>query len=56
VATIGLPQVNPDHVVSPPLVTAGNEITQIARFLRPGKDSYTAADVVRFVLGQFVAA
>jgi nitronate monooxygenase len=50
VATIGLPQINVEGEASQPLVTAGNEVTQIARFLRPGRDSYTAAEVVGLLL------
>jgi NAD(P)H-dependent flavin oxidoreductase YrpB (nitropropane dioxygenase family) len=51
VATIGLPQILSQNEVSLPLVTAGNEITHIARFLRPGQDSYKAAQVVSDLLG-----
>jgi NAD(P)H-dependent flavin oxidoreductase YrpB (nitropropane dioxygenase family) len=51
-ATIGLPQIIAENEVSLPLVTAGNEITHIARFLRPGQDSYNAAQVVGALLGQ----
>jgi len=51
-ATIGLPQIISQHEVSLPLVTAGNEIAHIARFLRPGQDSYPAAQVVSDLLGQ----
>jgi nitronate monooxygenase len=52
VATIGLAQVrdvsNPDL----PLVTAGNDVAQIANFATPGRDSYSAADVVQRLLSQ----
>ena len=33
-----------------PLVTAGNEVANVASFLQPGRDSYTAADVVAALL------
>jgi nitronate monooxygenase len=52
VGTIGLPQVNAENVLGLPLVTAGNEIANVARFLPPGRDSYTAAEVIRLLLGQ----
>jgi nitronate monooxygenase len=55
-ATIGLNQTEFEKGFSLPLVTAGNEVAHIARFLRPGRDNYTAADVVRLLLGQGVAA
>jgi NAD(P)H-dependent flavin oxidoreductase YrpB (nitropropane dioxygenase family) len=56
VGTIGLPQVNAENVSGLPLVTAGNEVVNVARFLQPGRDSYTAADVVRLLLGQTAPA
>ena len=52
IATIGLAQVNSENILFRPLITAGNEVTQIARFLQPGQDGYTAAEVVRLLLGQ----
>ena len=50
VATIGLPQVDSENGSGLPLVTAGNEIANIARFLQPGRDSYAAAEVVSRLL------
>ena len=52
VANIGLGQVRPGHKLELPLVTAGDNVTQIARFLKPGSDSYTAADVIRLLLDE----
>lgn len=46
-ATIGLAQIRADGELELPLVTAGNDVSSIAEFLAPGRDSYTAADVVR---------
>lgn len=51
-ATIGLAQMNSENGLSLPLVTAGNEAAHIARFLKPGRDSYSAAEVVRLLLGK----
>jgi len=51
VATIGLAQVNSENVFGLPLVTAGNEVVNITRFLQPGQDTYNAAEVVRILLG-----
>jgi nitronate monooxygenase len=45
VATIGLAQSK-----DLPLVTAGNDVVQVARYLQPGHNSYTAAEVVDFLL------
>lgn len=50
VATIGLPQVESGQVTSLPLLTAGNEITNVCRFLKPGRASYTAAEVIQQLL------
>jgi NAD(P)H-dependent flavin oxidoreductase YrpB (nitropropane dioxygenase family) len=50
-ATVGLGQVRAGLELEPALVTAGNDVAQIARFLSPGRDSYTAADVLRCLLG-----
>jgi nitronate monooxygenase len=47
VATIGLAQSK-----DLPLVTAGNDVVQVARYLQPGHNSYTAAEVVDFLLAK----
>ncbi|HVA36683.1 MAG TPA: nitronate monooxygenase [Candidatus Dormibacteraeota bacterium] len=46
VATIGLPQIREDGRVEAGIVTAGNDLTEIPRFLPPGGHAYTAADVI----------
>lgn len=51
-ATIGLAQVDSENNFSLPLVTAGNDITNIVQFLQPGCDSYSAAEVVSRLLEQ----
>lgn len=55
-ATAGLGQVRKDGTVEPPILTAGNDVSNIARFLKDGADSYTAADVIRHVLGGTAAS
>jgi nitronate monooxygenase len=45
-ANIGYPQTRPDGVAEPPLVTVGDDVNRVAAFLAPGRESYTAADVV----------
>ncbi len=50
-AAIGLAQVDAENNFSRPLVTAGNEITHIIRFLQPGRASYSATEVVQILLG-----
>lgn len=49
-ANIGLAQVRPNGYVEPPLVTLGNDLNTVTRFLAPGQTSYTAADVVNTLL------
>lgn len=51
VATIGLAQVNAKKSSGLPLLTAGNEIVNITRFLKTGCDTFSAAEVVQFLLG-----
>ncbi|MEX0886384.1 MAG: nitronate monooxygenase [Phycisphaeraceae bacterium] len=50
VSTIGLPQINEAGDPEPPLLTAGDDVAHLARFIKPGRDSYTARDVVNHVL------
>jgi nitronate monooxygenase len=54
VSTIGLAQVRPDHTEDLPLLTAGNDVANVASFVQPGRDSYSAADVVRHLLSKVI--
>ncbi len=49
-ATAGFPQVRTEGPDELPLVTAGDDLVRLAQFLRPGCDSFTAADVLRQLL------
>ncbi len=49
-ATIGFGQRRPGGYVEPPIVTAGLDATRLARFVPPGADRYSAADVIRHLL------
>jgi NAD(P)H-dependent flavin oxidoreductase YrpB (nitropropane dioxygenase family) len=51
-ANIGLGQVRSETETELPLVTAGNTVTDIHHFLKPGADSYTAADVIDRLLSE----
>jgi nitronate monooxygenase len=51
VATAGFAQVRLESGTEPALVTAGNDLGRIAQFLPPEREAYTAADVVRCLLG-----
>ena len=52
VSTIGLAQVHADNTMDLPLLTAGNDVAQVARYLQPGRNSYTAGEVVSHLLGE----
>ncbi len=50
VSNIGLAQTRKRGYVEPPLITAGDDLVEIARFLRPGQTKYTAREVVETLL------
>jgi nitronate monooxygenase len=50
VANIGMPQVCRDGELEKPLITSGNDVATVARFLAPLEESYTAADVIEYLL------
>jgi nitronate monooxygenase len=49
-ATVGIGQDRPGADPELPLVTAGDDLVNVAQFLAPGRDTYTAADVVKRLL------
>jgi nitronate monooxygenase len=49
-ANIGHQQVRKDGSLEPPLVTVGDDLNTVAQFLKPGRTSYSAADVVKSLL------
>jgi nitronate monooxygenase len=49
-ANIGHPQVRADGRVEPPLLTSGDDLISIGRFLA-GRTGYTADDVLDYLLG-----
>ncbi len=49
-ANIGHAQVRKDDAVEPALITVGDDLNTIAQFMAPGRQSYSAADVVRSLL------
>ena len=48
--TIGLGQVCPSGAREPALLTAGDDVKDVSRFLKPGATSYTAAEVIELLL------
>ena len=53
VATVGMPQLRQGDYEELALLTAGNEVAHVAQFLKPGSDSYSAADVIAQLLDGF---
>ena len=51
-ATAGLGQVISGEETELELVTTGDEVVELSRFLKTGRDSYAAAEVVRYLLSQ----
>ncbi|TNF06507.1 MAG: nitronate monooxygenase, partial [Bacillota bacterium] len=51
VSTLGLGQVRKNGDVELPIVTAGDDLKYIARFLQKGKKIYEALDVIKTILG-----
>jgi nitronate monooxygenase len=49
-ANIGHQQTRKDGSLEPPLVTIGDDLNTVAQFLAPGRNSYSAADVVESLL------
>ncbi|MBL8137359.1 MAG: nitronate monooxygenase [Acidobacteria bacterium] len=45
-ATVGMPQMRAGKIEEPPIVTMGDDLSGVGRFLRPGATDYTAADVI----------
>lgn len=49
-ANIGHAQVRKDKSIEPALITVGDDLNSIVQFLAPGRDSYTAGDVISAML------
>ena len=50
-ATAGYPQHRKDGYVEPPIVTAGDGLVGIGKYIKPGHHSYTAQDVLDYLTG-----
>ncbi|MBI5801256.1 MAG: nitronate monooxygenase [Verrucomicrobia bacterium] len=51
-STIGLGQLQDGEYHEPALLTAGDDVKELARFLTPEREAYSAADVIRHLLQQ----
>lgn len=50
VANIGMAQVMRDGDLEKPLITSGDDVADVARFLKPGERTYKAVDVIDYLL------
>lgn len=48
--TVGLGQIQKGGVAELPIVTAGDDVANVCRYLKPGQDTYTADDVIDLLL------
>ena len=51
VANVGMPQILSDGTAELPLVTLGDDLVNVGQFCAGGNPDYTAADVIRVLLG-----
>ncbi len=51
-ANVGHAQTRKDGRVEPPLITVGDDLNSIVQFLAPGREGYSAADVVASLLSK----
>ena len=51
-STIGLGQIQSGGYREPALLTAGDDVKGLSRFLSVGRNTYSAADVIRYLLGE----
>ena len=49
-AAVGLARVDDGSPIEPPLLTAGNAVSRVAQFVKPGRRTYSAADVIERLL------
>jgi nitronate monooxygenase len=49
-ANIGLGQIHRGGEQEKPLITSGDDVADVARFLKPGARSYSASDVIEYLL------
>lgn len=50
-STAGFPQRRKDGYTEQPIITSGDDLVNAGQFLKEGKNSYSAEDVVRYLLG-----
>jgi nitronate monooxygenase len=51
-ANIDLPQIQKDGTIEKPLITCGDDVAGVSRYLKPGATSYSAVDVINYLLAK----
>ena len=51
-ANVGMPQLRKGGIEELALITSGYDLTAIKQIVTPGKESYSAGEVVDFLLGK----
>ena len=49
-STLGMSQLGQNGELEPPVVTAGDDVSQLLRYLKPGTTSYSATEVLEYLL------
>ena len=55
-AAIDLGQVQKDGEAEVPIITSGDDVANVARFLKPGAKTYSAGDVIDYLLQDVVTS
>lgn len=55
-AAAGYPQRKRDGYIEPAIITSGDDLVNLGQFLKPDAESYSAADVIGYLLGEVVPA
>ena len=52
-ADIGMAQTQANQEIEQPLLTAGNDLNELKRILKPGQLKYSALDILKYLSGEF---
>lgn len=55
-STVGLALQTSNGQLEPPVITCGDDLVEVAMFLKPGQDEYSAAEVIALLVGDEAAA
>ncbi len=55
-STAGFPQRRKDGYLEKPIITSGDDLVNVGQFVRAGKTSYSAEDVINYLMGPILKA